>query len=42
MTPNNFDWFLYTMLLYHTKFVVQKKAEIEAEVSKDEDGNDEV
>ena len=25
MTPGNFNWFLHTMLFYHTKYVIQKQ-----------------
>ena len=25
MTPGNFNWFLHTMLFYHTKYVVHKQ-----------------
>ena len=25
MQPGNFDWFLHTMLFYHTMFVIQKQ-----------------
>ena len=26
MTPNNFDWFLHSMLFYHTRYVITKKS----------------
>jgi hypothetical protein len=25
MTPGNFNWFLHTMLFYHTKHVIRKQ-----------------
>jgi len=25
MTPGNFNWFLHTMLFYHTRYVIQKQ-----------------
>jgi len=25
MTPGNFNWFLHTMLFYHTKYVIKKQ-----------------
>ncbi|KIJ92742.1 hypothetical protein K443DRAFT_113113 [Laccaria amethystina LaAM-08-1] len=25
MTPGNFNWFLHTMLFYHTKYVIHKQ-----------------
>jgi hypothetical protein len=25
MTPGNFNWFLHTMLFYHTKYVICKQ-----------------
>jgi hypothetical protein len=25
MTPSNFDWFLHTMLFYHTQHVIKKQ-----------------
>ena len=27
MTPGNFDWFLHTMLFYHTQHVLEKQKE---------------
>jgi hypothetical protein len=48
MTPGNFNWFLHTMLFYHTKYVIQKQmmkkqAEEEEDLGLDEevDENDE-
>jgi hypothetical protein len=25
MVPGNFNWFLHTMLFYHTRYVIQKQ-----------------
>ena len=25
MTPGNFNWFIHTMLFYHTKYVLEKQ-----------------
>ena len=25
MTPGNFNWFIHTMLFYHTKYVLRKQ-----------------
>jgi hypothetical protein len=41
MTPSNFDWFLHTMLFYHTKYVVQKKMEIDKDGEAEEEEGDE-
>ena len=27
MTPGNFNWFLHSMLFYHTKHVIEKQKE---------------
>jgi hypothetical protein len=27
MVPGNFDWFLHTMLFYHTRYVLKKRDE---------------
>jgi hypothetical protein len=43
MTPGNFNWFLHTMLFYHTQRVIQRQqdaTEQMADVSSDESGND--
>jgi hypothetical protein len=42
MTPDNFNWFLHTMLFYHTQRVIQKQeeAEEEEEEEEEEDGGD--
>ena len=40
MTPGNFDWFLHTMLFYHTKDIIERqhtKANSQADVSDSDD-----
>ena len=40
MTPNNFDWFLHSMLFYHTRYVITKQEKAkhyEQEEDEDED-----
>ncbi|PPQ91761.1 hypothetical protein CVT25_000504 [Psilocybe cyanescens] len=48
MTPGNFDWFLHTMLFYHSKYIIEKqkaqkerkeKAEKDVSNSKDENSD---
>jgi hypothetical protein len=42
MLPGNFDWFLHTMLFYHTRYVLQKqdrKRESQDNDDEDEDEN---
>jgi hypothetical protein len=36
MTPGNFNWFIHTMLFYHTKYVLRKQQR-----KKEEKGNSE-
>jgi hypothetical protein len=36
MTPGNFNWFIHTMLFYHTKYVLRKQQQ-----KKEEKGNSE-
>jgi len=40
MTPGNFNWFLHTMLFYHTKHVLEKQRQ-KKESSDDEDSDEE-
>jgi hypothetical protein len=47
VTPSNFDWFLHTMLFYHTRDVVEKQEnrrlkleQEELEQEKDENENE--
>ncbi|KAF8219559.1 hypothetical protein L208DRAFT_1339192 [Tricholoma matsutake] len=37
MVPGNFDWFLHTMLFYHTKHVIEKQ---NSKKRGDQDSND--
>ena len=42
MVPGNFDWFLHTMLFYHTRYVLKKQnMRRENEDNDDDDGGDE-
>jgi hypothetical protein len=41
MIPSNFDWFLHTMLFYHTKYVIQKKMEIDEDEEPEDEESDE-
>ena len=36
MTPVNFNWFLHTMLFYHTKYVLHKQEMKKAEEDEEE------
>ena len=41
MVPGNFDWFLHTMLFYHTRYVLKKQhKKREDEVNNDDDESD--
>jgi hypothetical protein len=43
MTPANFDWFMHTMLVYHTQHVIKRQAKKyhnNINVDNDEDDND--
>jgi hypothetical protein len=39
MTPGNFNWFLHSMLFYHTRYVLekQKQKEVNEEMDDDDD-----
>jgi len=40
MMPGNFNWFLYTMLFYHTKYVIRKQQmKKQQNVDEDEEEN---
>jgi len=39
MTPGNFNWFLHTMLFYHTKYVIRKQ-EMKKQQNVDVDGEE--
>lgn len=41
MTPGNFNWFLHTMLFYHTKFVIEKQKNKAFQSRKDEEEEEE-
>jgi len=41
MIPSNFDWFLHTMLFYHTKYVIQKKMERDEDEEPEDEESDE-
>ena len=46
MTPGNFNWFLHTMLFYHTKHVLEaqrqkKKKQDQEDSTEDEDSDEE-
>ena len=36
MTPGNFNWFLHTMLFYHTKYVLRKQEMKKSEEDEEE------
>ena len=42
MTPDNFDWFLHTMLFLQTQYVLNKQENVSVEIEEFEDdgGND--
>ena len=40
MTTGNFNWFLHTMLFYHTMFVLKKQASKADEMENDNDDSD--
>jgi hypothetical protein len=39
MTPGNFDWFLHTMLFYHTRHVIDKQARKASNLTNNSDGD---
>ena len=41
MTPQNFNWFINTMLVYHVKHVLAKMTSMEDDESADEESSDE-
>ena len=43
MTPGNFNWFIHTMLFYHTKYVLerQKNREMQEDEGKVEESDNE-
>ena len=42
MTPGNFNWFIHTMIFYHTKYVLerQKHREMQKDDDKAEESDD--
>jgi hypothetical protein len=40
MTPGNFNWFLHTMLFYHTKYVIRKQMIKKRPEEQDDDKED--
>ena len=41
MVPGNFDWFLHTMLFYHTRHVIEKQNSKKSQDSSDSNSSDE-
>ena len=43
MTPGNFNWFIHTMLFYHTKYVLERQRyrQMQEDEGKAEDCDDE-
>jgi hypothetical protein len=41
MTPNNFNWFLHTMLFYHTKHVLERQKQKNNRVDDGDDSDEE-
>jgi hypothetical protein len=39
MTPGNFNWFLHSMLFYHTRYVLEKQKKKGENEEKDVDDN---
>jgi len=37
MTPGNFNWFLHSMLFYHTRYVLEKQKQKEVNEEMDDD-----
>ena len=42
MTPGNFNWFLHTMLFYHTQYVINKQMKTDEEDEEDAESDDEI
>lgn len=40
MTQSNFDWFLHTMLFYHTHLVIEKQKRKAAKTNSSNDDSD--
>ena len=41
LIPGNFNWFLHTMLFFHTKQVIYKQMRKESQEDKEDSGDDE-
>lgn len=39
MTPGNFNWFMHTMLFYHTQHIIKKQKVRQQEQGQGEDSN---
>jgi hypothetical protein len=42
MTPHNFNWFLHTMLVYHSRSVIKRKAQRQERDADDDEEEDEI
>jgi hypothetical protein len=42
MTPGNFNWFLHTMLFYHTQHVISKQMKTDEGDEEDAESDDEI
>jgi hypothetical protein len=42
MVPGNFDWFLHTMLFYHTRYVLKKQDRKRENEDYDDDGKSDI
>jgi len=40
MTPQNYNWFIHTMLSYHTRKVIAHQAKNAAKAMQEEEGDD--
>jgi hypothetical protein len=40
MVPGNFDWFLHTMLFYHTRYVLKKQLKKRENVDNNDDDDE--
>jgi hypothetical protein len=40
MTPGNFNWFLHSMLFYHTQYVLEKQKKKEVNEQNNDDDDD--
>jgi len=41
MTPSNFNWFLHTMLFYHTRYVLERQQNKSSNDAKDDSSDKE-